>query len=218
MVDSPYVLVITPDYEVVTQTTSYFKKFFFKQCAKTFPLLNLSGADACRNKVIPAMNNAIFVSAVGHGNASQYAGQNDEDILWFDYSKRELNFKEVDGKHMHFLSCLVGKRLAPELAKLGAIVTAYTEDYYFIIGEHLDKNMISFFDSDCQIDLELMDGKTHQEAFEAAKQRYLFWIGQKIPKAYIRYLIWDMQHLELFGDGSKHLPTIIVARISKKSC
>jgi hypothetical protein len=165
---------------------------------KQIPVIDLYGPDAIKSKWDAALRyeRAVLVGGCGHGNATQYTGQN-YDVLLNGQDSADLEL--MKGRWGSFLSCLFG-RSARNFVDAGMKgFFGYTEEFWFVSGGYPNGYAAPFFNSHYAFDQALLDGKTMQEAWARADAAWLAAIANS-DEATRRYLIFDHDHMVMAGD------------------
>ena len=133
---------------------------------KGFSVITLQGGDAIRTKVINELqkNGIVCITGVGHGESDVYTGDN----LSILFKVKLYNKKEVKGKIIHLLSCVVAAKLGPDFVKKGCRAFFGYENPFSFDVEFKD----IFFRCDSEIDLALADGNTTTEVYQRASNIY----------------------------------------------
>ena len=179
-----------PDWnDVATRCGTWWTKKLLDQCPT--PVLELHAENAVRlaNEAAIKANPDAFYYGFGHGNSSQFAGQNNAIVI------DNQNVALWDKAWVHLLSCSV-------FASLGLKFphgSGYNRTFYFYISDQVDGYAEPYYDSDHTVMKNRWPGKTMSEQIKAAKDRFTWWYSQPGP-AGKDYLPWDRDSLIGTGD------------------
>lgn len=210
-----------PDFDTATLYASYW-------AGKTLTLLqeagiivtDLLGDLANKDSLVEALNNydPIAYWGVGHGNETQFAGQ--DAIVMLEKEYDELLFVE---RIVHLTSCLTGASggLLESIANAGALATIgysvelivglATENFPDTPENNATKSLLA---PDCQIELSLAQGKAVIDALldsdNVANAEIEFWRTSEHPDADL--LIWahisNRDNKVLYGLGQAEYRTL----------
>jgi hypothetical protein len=179
------VIVCTrPDFDTATLYASYWVGVTLRLLEERGLIItDLLGDLANLDKLVEALNSFDPISfwGVGHGNETQFAGQNAVIIL-----ERGVNENLFVGRIVHLTSCLTGVAggLLDSIAKGGAIASiGYAAEFIvgidtpnFPVDDPTNKATQSFLEPDCQIEISLANGKTIAEAIMDSTMKSNEWI------------------------------------------
>lgn len=169
--------------------------------ARGFIVDVLSGADDVRANFVPKAKNSltVYLSGIGHGNYGLYTGHWGDHILEVGH----YDAAEVNDKSIHFLSCRTGRDLGPDCVGNGAKSYAgYSENFHLIWdvpGTSVDEFEL-FAKSDSTYDIEMANGATAQQAYDATIAEFNACIALVPGSVAATWLSYDRDHLVLHGD------------------
>jgi hypothetical protein len=193
-------VVNRPDFESATHFGAYWTNEDLVKVAraKGIPVVDLYQVDAIKAKWDGAIKdqNAILVGGCGHGNATQYTGQNVNVLL---NSVKSADLDMMKGRWGSFLSCIFGRsaRTFVDAGMRGFF--GYTEEFWFATSAYPNSYAGPFFNSHYAFDQALLAGKSMREAWAACDAAWLAEIARSNPYTE-RYLIWDHDHMIMAGD------------------
>jgi len=175
--------------------------------SRDFIVDDLPGNNATRTKVLNSLENSdpIWFFGVGHGNRSIFTGQNLGHIFWV------CDCKELRGRVVFLLSCLVGAELGPDMVNDKGATTfiGYKEVFSWLQEEFQDPLEDpygkSFFEPVLEIIYRLADGYTTREAYNASMAKWNYWIDywtksdDPYAPAVLQLLIHDRNAQVLIG-------------------
>jgi hypothetical protein len=156
-------VAVDSDDEIVSETCrTYRDEHVYPELEVNVSLQRFEGAAAARANVAPALapGTVDFITGSGHGFRERFTGQNRDSILEVGLYAPQ----EVDGTIVHFLSCDTAQDLGADLVSNGCRAF-FGYDAVFVFP---DEGARFFLESDAQIDLALAQGKTADEAYQAA--------------------------------------------------
>jgi len=120
-----------------------------------------------------------FTTGCGHGGTDVYTGGLQQPLL--ELGKRKYDEEAIQGMGFKYLSCLLGKKLLPQLVKDGAkLAQGYKKSYAFswdpkygFTKVENDPILRLFFLPYVRSVIALLNGATNKEAFELEKKEYL---------------------------------------------
>ncbi len=158
-----------------------------------------------------AYDDPLFVTGVGHGGYNIYTGQNTEPLLISGENDNLMADRVV-----YLLSCRVGARLGRTIMEKGGIAfLGYKQDYVLCGQEPGDEYSHSFAECSNAIINALLEGKTPDEAYNAALDKYDEWIEywRASPSPYagemIKWLLWDRAYLVNYPTMLAPTPSIL---------
>jgi len=120
-----------------------------------------------------------FTTGCGHGGPDVYTGGLQQPLL--ELGKRKYDEEAIQGMGFKYLSCLLGKKLLPQLVEDGAkLAQGYKESYAFswdpkygFTKVENDPILRLFFLPYVQSVIALLNGASNRRAFEIEKKGYL---------------------------------------------
>ncbi len=177
--------------------------------AKGFGVTVLSGTQDTRAEFVQAVKNnlVVYISGVGHGSYTCYTGHWSDRIL----EVGQYDASEVDGKAFHFLSCQTGAQLGPDTTNHGAKAYAGYNENFVLQWDDPGTPAVDEFElfarCDSTFDLQMANGATAQDAYDATIQAFNAAINEVPNQTAATYLTWDRDRLVLHGDpATKILP------------
>ena len=171
--------------------------------ARGFTLTVLQGADNVRANFAPQAKNVltVYLGGTGHGYYDHYRGHQDDRILEVGH----YDPAEVNDKAIHFLSCKTARDLGPNAVASGAeCYTGYSEPFIFVWDDGTTPAVNEFelfARSDSTFDIEMANGATAQEAYDATYQTFNAAMAQVPNTVAAIFLRQDRDRLTLRGDG-----------------
>jgi len=197
-------LIATPGHDTATQWgTPYFNDLTQYAMAKGFEVVRLHSVNDTRRNWIDALTSKdiVFIAALGHGAPDEFTGWQNQTII---RKGDEEMAKLLAGRVISFLSCSVGRELAPWLVSKGVrAVRAYVDDFIFVIDRSNFPNGYAkwFFDAHLTFDRALIDGLTTGEAFRLSAAKWQEYIARNdVPEICKPFLQHDYEADRLFGD------------------
>jgi hypothetical protein len=175
--------------------------------ARGFNVVALTGPDDVRNIFVPQAKEAlaVYVGGVGHGSYNCYTGHMGDHIL----ESGNYDSVEVQRKSFHLLSCQTGAGLGPDTVANGASSYAgYTENFTLVWDDGTTPAVNEFelfARSDSTYDLSMAAGLTAQQAFDSTIVAFNAAMAQVPNSAAATFLLWDRDHLKLYGDPAGKL-------------
>ncbi len=177
--------------------------------ARGFSVTALTGTQNTRIEFEKRIKSKLVVygGGVGHGSYTCYTGHWGDHILEVGH----YDPSEVDSKAFHFLSCQTGAQLGPDTVNNGAKAYAGYNENFVLQWDDQNTPAVDEFElfarSDSTFDLQMANGATAQEAYDATIQAFNAAIGEVPNQAAATYLTWDRDRLVLHGDpATKILP------------
>lgn len=172
------ILAIESDDEMVSQMCRTFRD------AEVYPALDpvhtvehfegaaTPGATATRADIKPAVDAVPvdFITGSGHGFPERFTGQNRDPV----FAVGGYAPSEVAGTIIHLLSCETAQQLGVDVVANGCRAF-FGYDAVFVFPDQAGR---FFLESDAQIDLALAQGKTAEEAYDAAAAMFRKRIAQ----------------------------------------
>ena len=206
-------LVITrPNYEKTTYYLFHWSKKILQEAQdKKVTTLDLAENRATKKDLETALFKVKpeLVVFNGHGSANFITGQNNEVLIQVGENEHLLK-----GKIVYALSCKTAQNLGPASISVGCkSYIGYSEDFtfWFKSPRPLDDPWAHYFlNPSNSIPIGLLKGHTTQEVIEKAKSMFLKNIQNLIAvksadSFLIPDLLWDMNNLCQFGDGSSKI-------------
>lgn len=146
-------------------------------------VIDLQGEYANKSELLNALDswNPLLFWGVGHGNETQFAGQNTIIML-----EKDIDESYFVNRVIHLTSCLTGAfgGLLDSMVKSGATsAIGYSVELVvgidtpnFPVDDPMNKATQSFLEPDCQIEVSLAKGKTLAEAFVDSDDKSNEWI------------------------------------------
>jgi len=172
--------------------------------------IKLEKDDAVREKVervIEENPEASIVLFYDHGEESGLVAQGSKGYV-IDLK----NINKLRGKVIYVMACLSGKKLGKEHWKNGGIFFGYNEVFGFTTQEeHLFMEC-----ANAGLICRIKEGKSWEECFEHAKQKFNEAIGKaKLTWSKI-WLTWNRDHLVLYSEKSPPEPECMFRRLALK--
>ena len=173
-----YATVIRANHETATMLGSMALQHGIEYAqSRDFIIDDLSGDNAVRTKVQESLKNydPVWLFGVGHGSETIFSAQRLNPVFWV------CNCKELGGRIVYLLSCLVGAELGPDMIGKGATSFLGYKDVYVWTQSALqdplnDPYGKSFFEPVLEIIYRLADGYTTREAYNASMAKWNSWI------------------------------------------
>lgn len=169
---------------------------------------DLYANDAIKSKIIAALGTADFGSLLGHGNDGIYTAQMQMEVFRVgDQATIDFCQQNTD-KGLNFLSCRVGRRLAPWMCEQGLkFAKAHTEDWVFVMDpNHWPDSIASeFFLPYCTFDMWYARTQDEDLAFEKELEKH----EEVIDRSDMQtkpYKIQNYNSAELFKAGQPPTP------------
>jgi len=172
--------------------------------AQGFNVIALEGSDDVRANFVTHTKSllTVYISGIGHGAYHLYTGNWGDHILEINH----YDAQEVESKSIHFLSCQTGRDLGPDAVSNGAHSYAgYTENFTLIWDDGTTPAVDEFelfARADSTYDIEMANGATAQQAYDATIQAFDAAIAEVPNTVAATWLAWDREHLALHGDVS----------------
>jgi len=182
--------------------------------ARGFTVVSLEGTNDLRlpNFVPQATNSlTVYLSGIGHGNATTYTGQWNSPILQVG----AYGAAEVSGKAIHFLSCQTAITLGPDTVAKGALCYAGYNANFTFVGDNPAtpgvNEMQLFMKADSTFDIWMANGLTADQARAATIAAFNAGIAVVPGTTAAAWLAYDRDHFRLFGNvTTKILPVRMV--------
>ncbi|MBI2618272.1 hypothetical protein HYW58_02355 [Candidatus Kaiserbacteria bacterium] len=211
-------LVTRPEYDYTTRyLSSWIKQCFPFIESKKFSIIDLHRTRANRKEFhsVISKRNLSYIVLNGHGNTTKVAGNGDDEILLEAGKDSDV----LKGKVTYAVSCQSARILGKEVGKnKDTTYIGYNDDFAFIyLEKHRtrpleDRVAAIFLDPSNAIVISLFKGHMAGEAVSRGKQEFLKNIQRLLtskigPDEYsaLRYLVWDMKQLVLYGDSRKKI-------------
>jgi hypothetical protein len=207
------VLVCEPSFEPATQYGSAFIRHFIaepyrKKGYDVDTLWRLS--DIKMPFASSTLRNEVIIG-IGHGSEREFTGQFMRKLWEVD----RLDRREIEGKSVKLLSCLIGAELGPNLIENGAkIFQGYTKEYVlymryrrYFTAPWNDPVAGLFLKTYCNGVSRLLEGGTNMEAYELEKQE-LIANAEKVEPSdpeVASALYHDTNHLIMLGDPNARI-------------
>lgn len=212
-----YLLITRPEHDYATRYLSAWAERFFEVAKnKGYTIIDLYRKRANRKEVesILCKRNPNLVIINGHGSDDAVSGHENELLLIAGD-----NASLLEGKITYAISCRSARGLGEEVGQyINTTYIGYREDFIFIYLEkhHThpleDKLAGLFLDPSNFVATTLLKGHPAKEAVLRAQQEFLRKIQELLlsdintdKSSALRWLVWDMKHLTLCGDGNKKL-------------
>jgi len=150
--------------------------------------------------------NSDFTTGCGHGGPDVYTGGLQQPLL--ELGKRKYDEEAIQGMGFKYLSCLLGKKLLPQLVEDGAkLAQGYEKSYamtwdpkYAFTKPENDPILRLFFLPYVRSVIGLLNGMSNKEAFELERKQYLV-NAERAEDPEIRdLLIRESNVMVMFGD------------------
>jgi len=167
-------LVIRPDYDLATATTSKWAKEIIEYAqSRRIEVIDLCGSSANPAKLQEVFEkvNPRLVLHYGHGRDDALLGQNDAPLFTLN------NVSLLRGVCVYTVSCCSGKELADAIADVGGSFIGHSEVFLFT-----PLNETPFRQSVNTGVRALIDGKTMGQAYEESQQEYNKWIRTEFQR------------------------------------
>jgi uncharacterized C2H2 Zn-finger protein len=203
-------VLVAPYYDPATRFWNpYVARWLRRQLEQRgFSVEVLWADDAVKEKYDAAVARGRLILGAGHGNEGVFTGQYHAVL-----ESAPVPEGKYDGKCFAPVSCLVGKKLLPDMESKSKQFCGLGEltEYIFVANPYVehkgddiweDKWLGWFLDAEYTFALSLADGKTAGEAYDAMIRRY-YENADKVEKedfetAY--YLRYDAYWRKFFGD------------------
>lgn len=201
-------LLTSPEYDSITHYLRAWSLRLKKEHRGQSRFIHLDRKDANRKNFenLLKKRSIDIVIINGHGGVDRMAGNDGEIIL------DENNNNLLEGTKVHSLSCKTAKQLGPKTVAKGAeAYIGYDEDFVLVYDEskiskpEKDKTAGLFLDAAFTAPKALLNGKTIVESVELTRKKYDKSIleafnsdVQSEDDQFIKYLIWDRNHLKYF--------------------
>ncbi len=212
-----YLLITRPEHDCATRYLSAWAERFFEVAKdKGYSVIDLYRKRANRKEVesILCKRNPNFVIINGHGSDNAVSGHENELLLIAGDNSFLLK-----GKITYAIACRSARELGKEAGQnIDTTYVGYKEDFVFIYLEkhHTrpleDKLAELFLDPSNLVATTLLKGHPAKEAVLRAQKEFLKKIQELLlsdintdKSSALRWLVWDMKHLTLCGDGNKKL-------------
>jgi hypothetical protein len=176
--------------------------------AAGWSVTDLYADDAVKTKIIEALKKANFGSLLGHGNNSVFTGQRQEIVFQVNDAETLAFCQGAGDIVLNFLSCLMGKGLAPWMTQNGLrAAKAYTEEFVFANDPGNFPNSVAdpFFLAYCEFDKVFMQTQSEDQAYQAELRKWEEVIDAS-DAATKPYKIQDYDAAELFKKGQEPPP------------
>ena len=208
-------LIVAPYFETATYVWSpYEANWFANELKKRGQDVTVLWAwDAKDSNYEQYLKDADVIDGVGHGNDDVFTGQNYEVL-----EQAPTDSGKYNGKFFIPVSCLVGKKLLPDMESknndfmgLGELIeyTFYFNPYVDHKGEDINEDPVLalFITAEKQFRFSLLDGKTAREAYNDMLQKYMD--NAKSVENQDPEIAWtlqlDAQYRKTFGNLDKRL-------------
>jgi hypothetical protein len=207
------ILLTRPNHDTTTRYLFYWAQRIIAEAeSKGIQLLDLRGGRANKKEFesIIKSKNPSLVLLYGHGNSSEVAGYDNEVLVRAGENEGILNLKII-----HALSCISASILGFKSIDSGALAyIGYDEDFIFChlpekISKPLEDELASFFLNPTDLLAKnLIKGNPAGICVERARKMFKDNIGKLLTAEYseydyaVPYLLWDLSHLKLIGDGN----------------
>jgi hypothetical protein len=204
------VLVCEPSFEPATQYGSAFIRHFVAEPyrKKGYDVDTLWRISDLRAPFASSTVRNEVIIGVGHGSETEFTGQ----FLRKLWEADQLDRREIEGKSVKLLSCLIGAGLGPKLVENGAkIFQGYAKEYLlymryrrYFAAPWNDPVAGLFLRAYCNGVSRLLDGGTNLEAYELEQQQLMANAEQVRPSdpEVASALLHDTDHLVMLGDAN----------------